>query len=384
MPALLWDVYCRVIDNLGDAGVCWRLAVNLAQRGQRVRLFIDDATPLAFMAPAGVAGVDVLAWPGAGAGAGAEPGDVVIEAFGCDLHPATVAAMAARPLPPVWLNLEYLSAEAYVERSHGLLSPQANGLQKWFFYPGYTAPTGGLLREVGLAAAQAAFDRDAWLQAQGLTRQAGERVVALFCYDNPALPALLQQPDRRPHTAAADAGPGAAAGGQRAARRAPAPPALADTERFRRTAVDGRPELRARRGLAGACAVGRRALRLAGLPAARRRPCGQAAGPDRTTATAARCGQRCGRPGMACTAAGQDCRRHALRLGAPGRPRRWPRASSSGRRPISPPSCWRLCATSKPPPARIRGFAHREHAQQPLGTGAQSSLNRRTGNSTLA
>lgn len=188
MPGLLWDVYCRVIDNLGDAGVCWRLAVNLAQRGQRVRLVIDDAAPLAFMAPAGAPGVQVCPWPGPTA---ETPGDVVVEAFGCDPPPATVAAMARRSPPPLWLNLEYLSAEAYVERSHGLPSPQANGLRKWFFYPGFTPATGGLLRESGLAARQAAFHRGAWLQAQGLAPREGERVVALFCYENAALPALL-------------------------------------------------------------------------------------------------------------------------------------------------------------------------------------------------
>ena len=53
MPGLLWDVYCRVVDNLGDAGVCRRLAADLAARGEQVRLVIDDAAPLAFMAPAG-------------------------------------------------------------------------------------------------------------------------------------------------------------------------------------------------------------------------------------------------------------------------------------------------------------------------------------------
>ena len=196
MAALLGDVYCRVVDNLGDAGVCWRLAANLAQRGQRVRLVIDDASPLAFMAPDGVAGVEVLAWPGPDATLA--PGAVVMEAFGCELPPATVAAMAQRALPPVWLNLEYLSAEAYVERSHGLPSPQGRGLRKWFFYPGFTPRTGGLLREPGLEARQRAFDRQAWLQAQGLTLQAGERVVTLFCYDNPALPALLHSLAEQP------------------------------------------------------------------------------------------------------------------------------------------------------------------------------------------
>jgi uncharacterized repeat protein (TIGR03837 family) len=193
MPALLWDVYCRVVDNLGDAGVCWRLAANLAARGQRVRLVIDDAAPLAFMAPQGATGVEVLTWPGP-----AEPGDVVIEAFGCDPPPATVAAMARRRPAPVWINLEYLSAEDYVERSHRLPSPQRNGLTKWFFYPGFTARAGGLLREPDLMAQRACFDRAAWLQALGAAPQPTERVVALFCYDNPALPLLLSDLAREP------------------------------------------------------------------------------------------------------------------------------------------------------------------------------------------
>lgn len=197
MPALLWDVYCRVVDNLGDAGVCWRLAAGLAARGQRVRLVIDDAAPLAFMAPGGAVDVEVLPWPGPPA-----VGDVVIEAFGCDPPPAAVAAMAQRARPPVWINLEYLSAEAYVERSHGLPSPQlqgpGRGLTKWFYYPGLTPRTGGLLREPGLLAGRAAFDRQAWWRARGIEVRPGERVVALFCYDNPALPALLQDLAHQP------------------------------------------------------------------------------------------------------------------------------------------------------------------------------------------
>ena len=186
-PPLSWDLYCLVIDNFGDAGVCWRLAADLAARGDRVRLVIDDAAPLAFMAPEGAPGVTVFPWPGPQDG----PGDVVVEAFGCDPPLKRVEAMAARRPPPVWINLEYLSAESYVERSHGLPSPQACGLTKWFFYPGFTERSGGLLREPALMAERAAFDRHAWLAEQGLSLRPGERVVSLFCYDNPQIPALL-------------------------------------------------------------------------------------------------------------------------------------------------------------------------------------------------
>ena len=186
-----WDVFCRVIDNLGDVGVCWRLARDLAARGDTVRLWIDDASALAWMAPGGATGVEVGAFDAAG-----DPGEVVVEAFGCDPPPAFVTRMAARR--PVWINLEYLSAEDYVERSHRLPSPQRDGQTKWFFYPGFSERTGGLLREPGLLADRAAFDRGAWLAAHGLVPAAGERVVTLFCYDNPAVPALLAALGQRP------------------------------------------------------------------------------------------------------------------------------------------------------------------------------------------
>ena len=189
-----WDIFCRVIDNFGDIGVCWRLAADLGHRGESVRLWVDDASALAWMAPNGAPGVEVHAWTAVVSFPA--PGDVVVEAFGCELPSAFIAAMASRQPQPAWINLEYLSAEDYVERSHGLLSPQFSGpgagLRKHFFYPGFTERTGGLLREPGLIDAQRAFDRDAWLSALGHARRPGEQVVSLFCYDGqPALPALL-------------------------------------------------------------------------------------------------------------------------------------------------------------------------------------------------
>lgn len=192
-----WDLFCHVVDNFGDIGVCWRLAADLAARGERVRLCVDDRAALAWMAPGGAAHVEVCGWPAAG-----EPfacGDVVVEAFGCELPEGVVSAMAAHPRAPVWINLEYLSAEDYVERSHRLPSPRG-ALTKWFFYPGFTAATGGLLREPDLLQRQMSFDASAWLAARGAPRStaAPTRVVSLFCYDNPALPDLLDELARQP------------------------------------------------------------------------------------------------------------------------------------------------------------------------------------------
>ena len=201
---LQWDIFCKVIDNYGDIGVCWRLAADLATRGHRVRLWVDDAGALRWMAPEGCRNVQVIPWTQPldlrAADLAAQPCDVLIEAFGCDAAPEFIAACAsqqsANGLKPVWINLEYLSAEAYVERCHARPSPvrggPAAGWSKWFFYPGFTTATGGLLCEPGLADRQARFDRQAWLAAQGIAFS-GEKLVSLFCYEPDALPGLLKQ-----------------------------------------------------------------------------------------------------------------------------------------------------------------------------------------------
>lgn len=212
-PRATWDVFCRVVDNHGDAGVCWRLASDLAARGVAVRLWIDDDRALAWMAPEGRDGIEVRPWPTtdeACAVAESEPATVVIEAFGCGLPEPCLHRMAhahasaaqASATAPVWINLEYLSAESYVERNHRLPSLQgsgvARGLTRWFFYPGFTAGTGGLLLEADLPPRQAAFDRGGWLANHGIAPMPGERLVSLFCYANPSVPELLEALSSRP------------------------------------------------------------------------------------------------------------------------------------------------------------------------------------------
>ena len=202
--SLQWDIFCKVIDNFGDIGVCWRLAADLASRGQRVRLWVDDASALAWMAAGGCANVEVLPWTApldlAGAHLALHPCDVLIESFGCEIASEFIACCAAQAgasgIKPVWINLEYLSAEPYVERCHALPSQvrhgPAAGWTKWFFYPGFNNLTGGLLREPGLLQRQARFDRNAWLAAQGIA-PVSEKYVSLFCYEPSALNGLLTQ-----------------------------------------------------------------------------------------------------------------------------------------------------------------------------------------------
>ena len=205
LEPLQWDIFCKVIDNFGDIGICWRLSADLAARGHHVRLWVDDASALAWMAPAASERVRVLPWPATLnpvdlRGLNTAPSQVMVEAFGCEIAPEFIADCArltdTTDIKPIWINLEYLSAEPYAERNHALPSPvpsgPAAGWKKWFFYPGFTAQTGGLLREPGLSERQAAFDREDWLRQQGIAWH-GETLLSLFCYEPPALAALLRQ-----------------------------------------------------------------------------------------------------------------------------------------------------------------------------------------------
>jgi uncharacterized repeat protein (TIGR03837 family) len=197
-----WDIFCKVIDNFGDIGVCWRLSADLAERGERVRLWVDDASALRWMAPLGAAGVEVLPWAQSlesttvSARLAKQPGDILIEAFGCDISPEFLALWVAQPPQSqparCWLNLEYLSAEGYVERCHALPSlvshGPAAGWTKWFFYPGFTPQTGGLLRESGLLHRMTFFE----LENEQLCDPPRLR-VSLFCYEPTALATLLTE-----------------------------------------------------------------------------------------------------------------------------------------------------------------------------------------------
>ena len=199
------DIFCSVVDNYGDIGVCWRLAKQLAaEQGLAVRLWVDDLASFRKLCPEVVPtlpvqqcrGVEIRHWgiPFAEV----VPAQLVIEAFACVLPERYVLAMAAQAHKPVWLNLEYLSAEDWVGGCHGLTSPHPDlPLIKYFFFPGFTRETGGLLLEQGLLARRDAFLADTltqekYWQALGVpARQTGEVRVSLFSYENPAVQGLL-------------------------------------------------------------------------------------------------------------------------------------------------------------------------------------------------
>lgn len=208
------DLFCEVIDNYGDAGVCWRLARQLALEWQcHVRLWIDRLLVLQKICPAIDSGlkrqtvnqVEICLWKQdmMFADIGQVP-DVVIEGFGTRLPDAYLNQMAAKTVKPVWINLEYLSAESWVDSMHLMPSPHPRlPLTKYFYFPGFTAKTGGLIRERGLIEAASVFQSDQkhavqFLSSLGIACREEQFIVSLFCY--PTAPVLqlleiLQQSD---------------------------------------------------------------------------------------------------------------------------------------------------------------------------------------------
>jgi uncharacterized repeat protein (TIGR03837 family) len=193
------DIFCRVIDNFGDIGVCWRLAQSLPE-DCHIRLWVDELKSFHKIEPSvnpdlaqqHLKGVDIRHWHEAITDW--QAADLVIEAFGCDLSQAYQEAMKGHT--QCWLNLEYLSAEKWVEDFHLQPSVQANGVAKYFFFPGFTQKTGGLLRQhktIDNPQQQDEFLKKL-LPAESYAYYQDEKplVINLFCYPYAPLNALLQ------------------------------------------------------------------------------------------------------------------------------------------------------------------------------------------------
>ena len=145
-----WDIFCKVVDNFSDIGVCWRLAQQLSYTHHiSVRLWVDDLQVALRLIPTlnlalptqMIAGIEIAHWHDHADFSQAAA--VLIEAFSCGLPAPYQHAMQAHSSQ--WINLEYLSAESWVENFHQKPSPQQNGLTRYFYFPGFTNKTGGVL-----------------------------------------------------------------------------------------------------------------------------------------------------------------------------------------------------------------------------------------------
>lgn len=218
-----WAIFCAAIDNYGDIGVCWRLARQLTrEHGIALHLWIDDGEALLRFLHLDASASDQLqqhegvwlhSWqPAQQAQETALLAHmaVVIEAFGCSLPLAVRQCMAQAACPPLWLNLEYLSAEDWVRDCHLLSSPQSIALpdgqqrllDKRFFFPGFLDGTGGLIREQAILAQHAQWQsslqrsRASLLLPHGLPPAWLDVVdclwLSIFTYEGAALHSLLR------------------------------------------------------------------------------------------------------------------------------------------------------------------------------------------------
>ena len=206
--AISLALFCKVVDNYGDIGICWRLARQLQkEHGVIVTLWVDDLKSFRRICPEvatdcetqEIQGVIVQHWRDQeGIFRAADMPDVVIEFFACDIPPGYIKAMSECTPRPVWLNLEGLTAETWVEGCHTLPSPHPQlPLTKYFFFPGFNQRTGGLQVESDLAARREAFLADPraaadFLAQFGVTEAGMDALkVSLFCYPQAPITALF-------------------------------------------------------------------------------------------------------------------------------------------------------------------------------------------------
>lgn len=192
-------LYCTIVDNFGDIGVCWRLARQWVReyKGEyAVSMWVDDWIAARQMIAAlpevptresiTVEGVQINAWSQVSPTRDCT-GDVLIEGFGCTLPAATLAQVAVRAIKPVWINLEYFSAEDWVPSFHLKSGYDSVGrTDRWFFFPGVHADSGGILRERGLIEQRkqwhAAGQTSEFLARLGLTGTSHTQKLLCFAY----------------------------------------------------------------------------------------------------------------------------------------------------------------------------------------------------------
>lgn len=202
-------LFCKVVDNFGDIGICWRLARQLHLEHQiSVQLWVDDLLSFQRICPEvnpaidqqTIQGVDVRFWCNQELSfTPIDIADIVIEFFACDIPPSYIQAMTACDPKPIWFNLEGLTAEEWVEGCHTLPSshPQLP-LTKYFFFPGFNQRTGGLMFEKDLDQRRQSFVNET-SQVHQFLRQLGAQEqdlnafkISLFCYPHAPISGLLQ------------------------------------------------------------------------------------------------------------------------------------------------------------------------------------------------
>lgn len=199
------DIFCRVVDNFGDIGVLWRLSKQLCHEYQyKIRIWVDDLNVAGQLisqldpklSKQIIEQIEIHHWSNASNFKNTDVANIVIEGFACELPEAYIQKMTISQ--PIWLNLEYLSAESWVNDFHAKTSIHPiNGLKKTFFFPGFNEKTGGLIREQHLSHHRNAFkqnisSQEIFWQKLKVSPQENAIKVSLFSYPHAPIHSLLE------------------------------------------------------------------------------------------------------------------------------------------------------------------------------------------------
>ncbi len=175
------DIFCNVVDNFGNAGVCLRLARVLSSQF-KVTLWCNHLQTINTITTSqdrSNGRLTIREWNPDSVSA-MEPGAAVIMAFSCRAETILLEKLRARRTPVI--NLEYFCCEDWVEGMHTLSAP-ADGLNGYYFFPGVTGRTGGMICEPEFKAR---------IEAAAARKSGSIRTVTLFSYANPRVAEVLR------------------------------------------------------------------------------------------------------------------------------------------------------------------------------------------------
>ncbi|MDH6457013.1 putative repeat protein (TIGR03837 family) [Fusobacterium sp. PH5-7] len=151
------DIFCEIIDNFGDIGVVYRLGKEFKKVfGENVKVrvilnrldeFININSNVKNIQNQEIDGIQYVTYEYVKKNMCTfSTANVIIEAFGCTIPEEYMNE--AYDNSDLLINLEYLSAEDWIESCHLQESPSGKGkLKKIFFMPGFTEKSGGVIAD---------------------------------------------------------------------------------------------------------------------------------------------------------------------------------------------------------------------------------------------
>ena len=135
------DIFCQVIDNYGDVGVAYRLAREFKRvyPNKKLRFVINQIEELNLIRKS--ENIEVILYKDISKIENSA--DLIIESFGCEI-PKEYMDKALKNAKLI-INLEYFSAEKWVDDFHLQESFLGGNLKKYFFIPGLSEKSGGIL-----------------------------------------------------------------------------------------------------------------------------------------------------------------------------------------------------------------------------------------------